>query len=562
MKRVLLFVLLSFLVFPVVGIAEDWEGLKQYDSLAEYEEATGKKIEQFHQAPMFDALVSEGKLPPVEERLPENPQIVNPVEEIGQYGGTVNVFTPRTNRTGEGAYLSGIDPLFRIGTDLSSIVPNIAVKWEFSDGGKTLTVHLREGIKWSDGVPFTADDILFWYEDVLLNENLTPTISSNWRPGGETMKVEKIDDYTLAFSFVVPYPTIELLLAHSPGSTVYLPKHYLQQFHVSYNPKADELAKEKGFDAWYMYFQERNRMGFIQVPLNPDLPTIKPFKCIEWTSTHSLIERNPYYWKVDTAGNQLPYIDKVFCTKVEDREMLDAKVVSGEYDFFAKGTNLMNYTMYKENAEKGNYRVLMWASLYGANIIYQPNQTVKDPVLREIFRDARFRQALSLAINREEINEMLYYGLGVPRQFTLIPESKYFEEEFAEAYAEYDVEEANRLLDEMGLKWDANHEFRLRPDGKKLAWTLEYITLTGAVGLDRVNELVKEYWKELGCDLTLKLLTAEFYTQRVTANEVEMNFWTGDKVGDILWFFDNSREIFRFCGKLKFALLISGLLTP
>ncbi len=508
-------------------------GLAQYDTIAEFEKATGRKLPPYKQAPMLDDVAD---LPPVAERLPDNPQIIAPVEEIGQYGGQVNVFTARTIRTGEGAYLSGNDPLLRIAPDLVSIVPNVASSWEFSQDARTITLTLRKGIKWSDGAPFTTEDMLFYYEDFLLNDELSPTKPTVWSPGGKLMVIKKVDDYTFTINFATPYPVAELSLAHYAGANfMTFPKHYLKQFHINYNKDAAKLAKDKGFDNWFQLFQDRNRYGFNQVPLNNELPTIKPFKNLEWTSTYSMLERNPYYWKVDTEGNQLPYIDRIFCRKVNDKEMIDAKIVSGEHDFGAKNTNLLNYPLYKENAEKGNYRVLLWPTTYGGNIIYQPNQTVKDPVLRKIFRDVRFRQALSLAINREEIKETLYFGLGVPRQYTVVPQSRFFEQRFADAYAQFDPEQANRLLDEMGLKWDSNREFRIMPDGRKLAWTLEFYPVTGTFAVIKVNELIREYWKALGCDLILKEETAEFYTQRIISNEVDMNLWTGDKSMDILF---------------------------
>ncbi len=509
--------------------------LAQYDTMDEFQKETGKSITQFNEAPILAERVSAGELPPVAERIPANPQIIEPVEQIGEYGGTVNVFTARTMRTGEGAYLAGVDGIFRIGPDMASIVPNVAVDWEFADEGRRLTVFIREGMRWSDGTPFTADDIMFWYEDVLLNDELTPVKSADFRPGGELMELFKVDDYTVRFEFAEPYPAMELLLGHYVGAGMFLPKHYLKQFHINYNDNANELAKENEFESWIQLFEDMNRMGFNQTPLNPDLPTIKAFKCLEWTSTHSLLERNPYYWKIDTAGNQLPYFDRVFSQKVEEKEILDAKVMSGEFDFAAKNTNLMSYPLYKENEETNNYRVLLWPGIYGGNIVYQPNQTSTDPVLREIFQDVRFRRALSLAINRDEINETMYFGLGTPRQMTVIPESKYFEPEFADSYVEYDVDRANELLDEMGLEWNANREFRLRPDGKRLAWTLEFYPVTSATAAPQVNQLIKEYWAELGIDLSLKQENAEFYTARVTANEIDMNLWTGDKVGDILF---------------------------
>jgi len=490
----------------------------------------------YNEAPMLRTKVAAGELPPVEERLPEKPLVVEPVEEIGQYGGTAHVASTFAEAFMDGSLLMGWEGLLRIGPDNKSIIPNLAKKWEFSKDGKTLTIYLRKGIKWSDGVPFTADDIMFWYEDMFLNEELTPVKSKDLCPGGEPIVVEKVNDYTVRFHFAVPYPIMKLYLAHYGGLWLFYPKHYLMQFHPRYVPleKLEKMAKDEGFDYWYQLFGDKIRTGFIGAQTNPDRPVLEAFVLRIKKPDHLVLERNPYYWKVDPAGNQLPYIDKIFVHLVTDVETANAMVVSGQLDFAGMNTTLTNYPLYKDSAAKGNFRVLTWPSCYGGMVIFQPNQTHKDPVLRKIFRDVRFRRALSLAINREEINDVLYFGLGEPRQMTVVPQSKFYEDRFARAYAEYDPEKANALLDEMGLKWDENHEYRLRPDGKRLSWTIEY--WPGEIATKTPTcELVREYWRKIGIQVALKEETGELTTQRATSNEMDMNVWHGDKVADILF---------------------------
>jgi len=502
----------------------------QYNSMKEYEKATGKKIEKFNEAPMLRTRVAAGELPPVEERLPEDPVVVTPVEEIGQYGGTVRIPYVGADWVLDVTFIRGIEPLLRLDTDLTTILPNLADRWEFSEDGKTLTIYLHKGIKWSDGVPFNADDIMFWYKDIFLNKELTPVINPKFQPGGKVIKVEKVDDYTVQMHSAVPYPVMEIMLV-SPYGLIepFEPAHYLKQFHIKYNPKADELAKKNGFDYWYQYFNEKRRKMWITVPLNPDLPTLGAFRCAKQTTDYYIFERNPYYWKVDPEGNQLPYIDKIFCTMVSDKEVLNGKVISGEADFGWMFTHLFNYTLYKENEKSGHYKVIPWPS--GLLTVYEPNQTHKDPVLRKIFQDIRFRRALSLAINREEINDVVYYGLGVPSQLTLLPGSTYFEPEFRKAYAEYDPEKANQLLDEMGLKWDKNHEYRLRPDGKRLGWVTQY--WRAHIFHEPENELVKEYWKKIGLDVDFKGISADLYRERCNANLLDMGIWCGAYLNDV-----------------------------
>jgi len=186
-----------------------------------------------------------------------------------------------------------------------------------------------------------------------------------------------------------------------------------------------------------------------------------------------------------------------------------------------------------ESAKRGNYRVLTWSNPHGSDVLYQINQTIEDPVLRKIFRDVRFRRALSLAINREEINEMVYFGKGVPRQYTVLPESSYYEKEFAKAYAEYDPEEANRLLDEMGLKWDENHKYRLRADGKRLSLLIEY-SESALTPRTEVTELIKKYWSHIGIDIRMKMI-GDLYGEKIAANKIEVGMWEGDKATDVLF---------------------------
>jgi len=487
----------------------------------------------YNESPMLKVKVAAGELPPVEERVPEEPLVIEPVEEIGQYGGTAHALTMYPNTYWDGKMLGGWDGPLRIAPDCKTLIPNLVKSWEFSKDGKTLTLYLRKGIKWSDGAPFTVDDIMFWYEDVILNDELTPVKPSWLSPGGELAKVEKVNDHTVRFHFAAPSSVILTHLAHWNGISMVLPKHHLRKFHPRYTPieNLNEMAKKEGFDYWYQLYNKEISGG--ANPLEPNFPTLGSFMLTERTLEDFTLERNPYYWKVDPAGNQLPYIDKIIVTRVSDKEMYNAKIVTGEADFAGFDTGMDNYTLYKESAEKAKYRVLIWHSTYGGDVYYQPNQTVEDPALRKIFQDVRFRRALSLAIDREEINELIYYGFAEPRQFTVLPESSYYEEQFARAYAEYAPEEANQLLDEMGLVWDKNHEYRLRPDGKRLAWTIEYYP--GETPKTRVSELVKEYWKEIGIDVSLKEISGEMSGIRYPGNLVEMGIWHGCGCTDIMF---------------------------
>ncbi len=529
MIRKLVVVLLSGLICALLlGVTpvlaqETW-------SLSEYQKATGKTIDSFSEAPMLRVMVAAGELPPVGERLPEDPLVVEPVEEIGQYGGTLNAFSVDDTSYDDGNMLRGFRTLMVFDPGLKNPIPYIAKGVEISEDAKSVTLYLRKGMKWSDGVLFTADDILFFWEDVVLNDELMPTKWDFYKPGGELWEVEKIDDYTVRYSFAVPQISfIQDYFTQFVGveGSAFWPKHYHKQFHANYT-SAEELAKtveREGFDNWVDMWNTKKRLaGWGSYLAAPETPTLGPWLLKDEGVNWWLLERNPYYFAVDTAGNQLPYIDQIFITNVGNQEVYNAKIVSGEADFAVYYTTMDNYTLYVESAEAADYRVLNWAEPAGSISAVFINQTIIDPTLRKIFQDVRFRRAISLAIDREDINEALFYGLGTPRQHTVIPDSKYYEESFATAYVQYDPAEANRLLDEMGLDERDAEGYRLRADGKRLSLLVEFTQQTSGVPM---SELLKEYWQAIGIDITLKLLGEQLYGTRSDGNEIQMDIWPG-----------------------------------
>lgn len=462
--------------------------------------------------------------------------VITPLQEIGQYGGTVQAVSDSAGRYGWDArvFVSEREYLLKLDSTCLGIVPNLASSWEMSEDAKTMTLHLRQGVKWSDGEPWGADDIMFWYEDVLLNDDLTPVKPYNWTWDGELMKMEKVDDHTIVLHFPRPHPLAAAL--HARGFfTAHHPKHYLKDFHPNYVDQAelDQLAKDAGFDFWYQLFAKKAFPDERDEPLHP---TLYAFLFAEKGVDQVVGERNPYYWKVDPEGNQLPYIDRVVGTAVANREVGTAKILGGEVDFGGWLSTTDNLPLYQENAEQGQYRVLVWKSVWGAEAGFGPNQTYdKDTVLRDIFRDVRFRRALSLGMDRDEINQVLYFGLATPRQLTVLPTSRYFEPEFAESYVQMDVAEANRLLDEMGLDQRDSENFRLRPDGQRLTWQIDYPE-AGERPREVVAQLVLEQWREnLGIEATLKGYTGELMETRIRANDVQMNLGDCDNAMDIMF---------------------------
>ncbi len=524
MKKCLVRIAVLSLVFSVlvcfsaISFAQEIPSASQYNSPVEYEEVTGKKITSFSEAPQLAELVERGELPPVEERLPKNSVVIEPWEEIGQYGGTWRRAwlgpsdAPGPNKIG--AYVR----LVRYSFDGKKIEPDLVDYWEMSKDGKVFTFHIREKLKWSDGTPLTTDDVIFWFEDIILNKDLTPTLPEWLLVDEEAPTVEKIDNYTFTVTFSEPYPIFIYRLANYQG--FYAPKHYLSQFHPNYvsMDKLEAMAKEANFEFWYQLFAFKNDWQ-----QNPELPVLYPWKVTSVLPTRMIMERNPYFYKVDPAGNQLPYIDKVVHDLVQNKEVINMKAMAGEIDMQNRHIDWPNYTLFMENKEKGDYRVLRWVDANGACPALYINQNVQDEVLKELFGNRDFRIALSIAIDREAINELVFLGMGRPRQASVVSMSPYFDPEWEKAYAEYNPDEANRILDKLDLK-KGSDGLRMRPDGKPLELTIEYAS--GVFGpWEDVLNMVRDYWKNIGIKVALKPQERALYNTRCNANEIQIGVW-------------------------------------
>jgi len=490
--------------------------------------------EKYNEPPMLKTKVAAGILPPVEERLPEEPLVVEPIEEIGQYGGTLQEASlgPGTMWDPEHGMIEQY--MFQVDNTCTKVLPDVAKAYELSEDKKTLTIYLRKGMKWSDGAPFTADDIMFWWEDEANNKELSPAGPPTWwRIGGEFPKFEKVDDYTIRLRFPKPYPCVLGMISNwqTVQNLFYDPKHYLKKWHIKYNPNADELAKKEGYDHWWQAYPHHRNCGWSAWD-HVGVPVVSPWMLEKITPTARIWVRNPYFYAVDTAGNQLPYIDKVVVTTCGDQEMVNMKTIAGELSFSGMMLSMDNYPLYQENAEKGDYRVLLWKLAEAEMLQFSFNLNHPDPVLRKIFQDIRFRRAMSLAINRDEINEVAYYGMAVPCQSTVSPDCSFYKKEWAEAYAQYDPEQANKLLDEMGLRWDEQHQYRLRPDGKTLSVTIEMVEGLFP-GMTKVCELIKEYWGKVGVKVNLKTVERAFHGQRIEAGVLDVGMWHSDRMEEL-----------------------------
>ena len=486
-------------------------------NLKDYEKISGKTL-KFNEAPELKVKVAAGEIPPVEERLPEEPLVVKPVEEIGRYGGVW-----RTSHLGS-ADLSGPhyfldEPLMCWNREYNKIQPNIVKDWEVSEDAKTFTFYLRKGMKWSDGAPFTVNDFLFYWNDIALNKEISPVVSSKLAIAGEPGKIEKINDYAFKISFTKPYGIFMEFLADRGAPIIYAPKHYLKQFHPKYTSE-DELKQtmeNEGFTYWTDLFSGKN------TPYdNPELPGIWAWYPLQSCDKPiQMFMRNPYYWKVDIEGNQLPYIDKKERTLVSDVETIVLKNIAGDVDYYNRRIEgIPNYPICMQNQEKGGYRVQLSVGPQEVRCTIFLNFFHKDPVTRKLFRDKRFRIALSEAINREEISQLVLKGVAKPAQPSPGPGTVWYEEKF-EKHHMYNLEHSNQLLDEIGLKWDKNHEFRLRPDGKRLRFVIEVAPDVVAAAIDQIG-LVKEHWKKIGIQTVVKPVARELCFTRVPACEHEI----------------------------------------
>ena len=479
--------------------------------------ATTAPVAKYAESPKLADLVKGGKLPPVEQRLPAEPKVLKPISEVGKYGGTQRgpAYGPKIGQLDTHGLRR--QPLLNWEMDLKTLSPNILKDYKASEDYKTWTMILRKGMKYSDGSPFLADDFVFWYEDILLNKELTPTVPAMFIIKGEVMKLSKVDDVTVKIEFAGPNPNFDLAMVRSyENNSMFAPKAYLKQWHIKYNDKANDVAKTEKFETWaqaFLYHVDR-----FQSQQDPKLPDVNAWVLTKIDDLgNKYFDRNPYYWCVDTAGNQLPYIDSQVAVMVKDKDVRNLKMIAQELD--NAGENplpLADYTLYKENEGKGNYKVFLFDNTRGGDVGFALNMTHKDPVLRKIYSEVKFRQALSLAINRKQINDVRAFGKGLIRQATIPPSVSFYEAWMGDYMIEFNVDKANTLLDEVGLKWDAAKKVRQRPDGKPLEIIMETWEEFAPFA-----ELVAEMWTKVGVKTTMKQEERSLWDQRQQANELD-----------------------------------------
>ena len=475
----------------------------------------------YSEAPMLADMVAAGDIPSLDERLPENPLVVLPIKSVGQYGGTWY----RGWRGIKDFHCYGrivYEPVLRWPRDPKDPVqPGLAENWEWSDDGMTLTLYLRKGLKWSDGVPFTVDDIIFWWEDIENDTNITTAPHAEWVVNGEPMELEKVDDTTIKLKFAGPNGLAETTGLAFHGNQwplgferfgFFAPRHYLEQYHPKYN--SDATYEDFEAMAW---------------EYNPERPAMTAWRITQWEEgdDHMLATRNPYYWQVDVEGNQLPYIDEVYFYLVENNAAIESLALAGKIDMQARGMSLATYPVFQENAETGDYTAGLWANARASELTFFPNQSYPDEKYRELLQTFEFRQALSQAIDRDTINDVGWLGQATPRTISVVDDSAYFQPEIENIYGEYDPELAKSLLDGIGLPVGADG-MRTFADGSELILVIEGNSQWSQNMLDGL-ELVAENWRAIGLNTSVEVSTRDVYWPRACANEVMIATWTTDR---------------------------------
>jgi len=493
----------------------------------------------FKEAPMLAALVKQGKLPPVEQRLPAEPLVLKPLAEIGRYGGTWRRGFIGPSDGENGNRINSSDKLLYWDATGSKITVGVAKGWELSRDGKTFTLFLRKGHKWRDGAPFTADDFVFWFEDIYSNKDIVPTPISDLSPMGKPGRLVKIDATTVEFRFDVPFFLFLDLIAGDTqiggGQSVqqstgnyfgaYSPGHYLKQFLPKYSSEANvnRMAKEQGFENW-------GRMLLFKKDweLNPELPTLGPWHTVKPINTPTwTMERNPYYYVVDTEGNQLPYIDNVVLTLAESLEVVNLRAMAGEYDMQERHIDLQKLPIILDNRDRGNYDVHLDLAYHGADNAIHINHSYKDdPEVAKWLHTADFRRALSLGIDRDQLNETFWLGLGTPGSVVpseVMPQNP--GPEWRKRWSTYDPDRANQLLDALGLTRKDSEGYRLRTDnGQRLVVQIEAVA--AMMDYPRQMEMVASQWRRIGIYGDVKQLERGLAFQRLAANQEQIDVWS------------------------------------
>ncbi len=455
----------------------------------------------YGEAPMLGDLVDQGELPPVAERLPEEPLVVEPVHEVGEYGGTWYRFTLDDTFDWTIMKMYGHSPVRWVDDGLG-IEPNWVADWESNEEATVWTLHLREGVRWSDGEPLTTADFMFWWEEMVLHEEHEDPVPDIFAVEGEPAEVTAVDDYTIEIEYAAPAPLLPERLAMWPnaghGERMIAPKHYLTQYHPDFTDEYDDMEELHERQEWH---------------INPGMPVLSEWMPVDHAPGERLeLQRNPYFYAVDTEGNQLPYIDSMVVEYLEDREVVLLRWMEGDAHMNLRPyAEMTDFSMLIDAQERGGYTMKEWDSGSGTGVNLYPNWNHPDEDKRELYRTPEFRRAMSHAMDRERIQDMLFFGMGTPTTGTLSPNTIEFHrtdtgqelyEQWRDAYVEHDPEKAQALLDEIGVVDQNEDGWRQMPDGEELQIRIDY----DAEETDRIIrtiEMVASDWEEIGIDVVL-----------------------------------------------------------
>jgi len=453
---------------------------------------------------------------------PDEPRVLEDIPEVGNRGGDMRMLVSRTRDT-RLLYVYGNARLVGYNQDLE-LVPDILADFTVEDG-RVFTFRLRQGHRWSDGEPFTTEDLRFYWEDIATNEALSPVGPPvNLLVDGEPPLVEVLDELTIRYTWPGPNPMFLSEIAAASPTFIYAPAHYLKQFHENYADAAElqRLVREDNARDWAQLFHRRERMSQFD---NPALPTLQPWRLVTPSPAERFIaQRNEFFHRTDTNGVQLPYIDRVILDVV-DAKLIPIKTGAGDTDLQSRGLAFRDYTFLRDSEERSGLIARLWPQARGAHLALYPNLNAADATWQTLFRDVRFREALSIAIDRESLSQYLYFGLAAPANNTILPESPLYSPEIASACLGYDTARANAMLDELGLDKRNARGTRLLPDGRPL----ELVVETAGEDTEQADvlELIRDDFAEIGFVIHTRPTEREVLRNRIFSGEALMTIWFG-----------------------------------
>ena len=484
----------------------------------------------YSESPLLSKMVKNDKLPPVESRLPQTPRVIDFAGrnlEIGKFGGTLKMLMARAKDARQ-MTVYGYARLLIYKPKTFEFQPDILQSFDVIQGKKFI-FNLRPGHKWSDGHPFTAEDFRYWWEDVANNPKLSPVGPPKvMKVDGKLPQFRILDNLSIQYEWEKPNPDFLAALAGASPLYIYRPAHYMRQFHENFTANSElqklvTTAKQRNWAALH------NKMDNLYRNDNIDLPVLQPWVCISKSSSNRLrFKRNPFFHRIDPKGQQLPYIDE-FIFGIASNKLISAKTGTGEVDLQARYLRFDDYTFLKKGEDRSPYSTRLWTTAKGSHLALFPNLNHKNKVLRSIMQDVRFRRALSMAVNRYEINQVIYYGLAIEGNNTVLPESPLYKPYYRSQWAQLNLKSANQLLDDMGLIKRDSRGIRLLPDGNPLNLIIE--TAGESTEQTDILELIHDSWLKIGIKIYSKPSQRNVFRNRIFSGETAISIWSGIENG-------------------------------